>query len=403
MTAPQARRSVPEEGAARGGAVPHPTGRETQMNAIIDHSRFLAIYLMTMSHMPHATPVMNGYVRDFWNMGWAEYLVLFTGDGVARISAPLLGLFSGYLAVRSIAKRGAGDLLRTRFRTLLIPAWIWSVAMLALWFLTGLAKGDLRNWFAIFDDYGADAVLGIFRMPLNYSMHYVIDLFKCSLLFVVVEAALRHVARFRPVNAPAVYMTIAVVGAAALTFGTLDLTSPYQPGLNEESFLPRSDLFLFFFVGIGLARGGMEAPKAIEQVVARMTPLRFAAVFAAFSLAAVSWRALVELHEIWPLALAGLLLFVVRITGSVLMACTVIWGRRAFDWLNVSSLFAFRLFCIHALVFSVIGSLIELAHIDLAPPLIFMTGLMVFPLIAVAVTWASLKLQDMTPLRGVKI
>lgn len=373
------------------------------MNAIINHSRFLAIYLMTMSHMPYATPVMSGYVRDFWNMGWAEYLVLFTGDGVARISAPLLGLFSGYLAVRSIARHGAGDLLRTRFRTLLIPAWIWSAAMLALWFVTGALKGDLAHWFAIFDDYGADAVLGIFRMPINYSMHYVIDMFKCSLLFVAVEAGLRYVGRFRPVNAPAVYMTIAVIGAAALTFGTLDVTSRFQPGLNEESFLPRSDLFLFFFIGIGLARGGMEAPRMIEQVVARMTPLRFTAVFAAFALAAVSWRALTELQEIWPLALAALLLFVVRITGSVLMACTVIWGRRAFDWLDVSSIFAFRLFCIHALVFSVITSMVEALHIDLAPPLHFMTGMIIFPLISVAATWASLKLQDMTPLRGVKI
>lgn len=373
------------------------------MNAIINHSRFLAIYLMTMSHMPLSVKIMNGYVQDFWNMGWAEYLVLFTGDGVARISAPLLGLFSGYLAVRSIAKRGAGDLLRTRFRTLLIPAWIWSAAMLALWFVTGALKGDLGHWFGIFDDYGADAVLGIFRMPVNYSMHYVIDMFKCSLLFVAVEAALRYAERFRPVNAPAIYATLAVIGAAALTFGTLDVASMQQPGLNEENFLVRSDLFLFFFIGIALARGGVSVPSAIEGMVARLTPLQLIGVIAVFTLTAVSWRALVATQSLGPVTLGALLLFAVRISGSVLMACLVVRARRVFDWLDVSSLLAFRLFCIHALVFSVMASMVEILHIDLAPPLNFMIGMLVFPLAAVAVAWASLKLQDRTPLRGVKI
>lgn len=373
------------------------------MNPTIANTRLVAIFLMTMSHLPGSIVVLNGFAEAFGSLGPGKLVALLTGDGVARISAPMLGLFSGWLAIRSMSRVGGAALLKARVVSLLLPAWFWSFVMIALWFMMGLMKGDLSGFSDTMARYGFDAIFGVFKFPANYAMHYVIDLFQCSLLLVALEGVQRLFAGIRDRQVAMFYLVLAIVGSLALTFGTLDPASKAQPGLNQDSILVRSDLFLFFFAGVALAKIGSNVPALIERFAARISLPLLALLIVVFVTSALTWRALVVTTDPLLVACGAMMLFVVRITGSALMACAVVALQPAFARLNLPDRFAFRLFCIHAVVFSAMEPIFRWTKADLSNSLIYMEALFLFPLVGAIVAWASLALQDRTALRDLRI
>lgn len=99
------------------------------------------------------------------------------------------------------------------------------------------------HWLA-----GLGHVLGLDGWPANSPLHNLIGLFKCALILPLLASVFGFMG-----TRTAFAMVLAGTGFLVLS----DLNSGH-PGLNQASYLPRSDLFLFFFVEVFVARQGAD-------------------------------------------------------------------------------------------------------------------------------------------------
>lgn len=146
-------------------------------------ARVLCIFFVVYAHTYIGQPQAAALAFDL--DGAINLLKLILRDGFARVSVPLLGLISGYLAVDSYRKRGHRDIVRRKLDSLIYPMVLWSAAMLAVYAAAGLASGDtafLReelpgSWLG-----WLNALLGISQAPFNGPLHFLRDVFVCFLL-----------------------------------------------------------------------------------------------------------------------------------------------------------------------------------------------------------------------------
>ncbi|KRB82786.1 hypothetical protein ASE00_12235 [Sphingomonas sp. Root710] len=115
-------------------------------------------------------------------MGSAQDVLRWTVvDLFGRGAVPLLSLVSGWLVAGSLAKRGSGDFLRSKARTVLLPMVMWNAIAIVLVVGAG-AVGWVRA--PLFGDaiWMADNLLNLTRAgDINVQTAFLRDLFLCML------------------------------------------------------------------------------------------------------------------------------------------------------------------------------------------------------------------------------
>jgi len=271
--------------------------------------------------------------------------VRFLQDGVARIASPLLGLISGYLALMTYRKSGAVRFIAKRFRRLYVPAVIWSVAFVAVMELTGLILGDAGYARAIIGPLMVGTFLGLDGWPANSPLHYLIDLFKCALLLPVV-LAINRIAGMR----------VAGIGVmAAAVFLVLSDLNSWHPGLNQATFLPRSDLFLFFFAGVYIAYRGHDISQLAQRTVLATPRAAAVGAFLVFVGTALSWQYVASIGTTASSLSAYGILIATRIIGAGLAIYVLVTLKlkARFSMPAGNDRLTFAVFCSHAIIFQV--------------------------------------------------
>lgn len=146
----------------------------------IDSVRYLMIVGIVLLHVPPYVPVEAVGTGLFeWWLAWVQH-------GVFRAAVPVLTAISGFLLFRAGLERDFTRLLVKKTRTLLVPLIVFNlpvalaVAVLQ-WrgggvhdFSHGLYPPTATGW--------ADALLGLWAIPVNPALHFLRDLYVVSLL-----------------------------------------------------------------------------------------------------------------------------------------------------------------------------------------------------------------------------
>ncbi|NJO37991.1 MAG: acyltransferase [Rhizobiales bacterium] len=317
----------------------------------IDLIRLIGIWFMVTAHIGATglSELVSG-----------QPLYLFLIDGLSRLSSPVLGFISGYFAFRSVTTDGPARIIARKGRSLLLPFLLWSFIYVAL--LTGvrlLETGRLDLALFLSNEFW-----GLTAWPGNFPLHYLIDLFKCLML---AGAAFWLLSRFGIARGTALRI---IFGTAMLLFVVLTLAdlNHEHPGRHRDDVLPRTDLVLFFFLGLAYAGASSDGIMKVADRPAVM--LLLGVVFVASSMI---WADLLK-HETGTLAYAlGVVLhFACRIAGGVLLFALIqrlpTIGQAA--GLAMRRL-AFRIFVSHFIVFSALSSVIDLGPLMAASPLLF--------------------------------
>jgi len=285
------------------------------------------------------------YLVDGYPLGT---LLVIVQDGFGRISSPLLGLFSGYFAVRNLEDRPYSDVVSKRFRSLYMPAVLWSAIYFAVRMAAALAAsfmGDGSHLRTELDDLTFNSFFGITSWPLNGPLHYLIDLFKCVLFVPVFLFVLDRLGRKGYV--------VAVLSFFAL-FIAFDFNH-YSSGFNNHNILPRADLFLFFSVGV-YARHiwGGDIMQTLERFALHRRAL-IVLVAAIFLLGSLHWRWLTEFDNAFVVWSGILLGIVVRISGCLLIVSGLhLIALVAEKGIVIPESLTFRYFCTHMITFFVV-------------------------------------------------
>jgi Acyltransferase family len=304
------------------------------------------------------------FVQDFYDLVFVQHqlpylvdgyplgtLLVIVQDGFGRISSPLLGLFSGYFAVRNFESRPYSDIVSKRFRSLYVPAVLWSAIYFAVRLAAAFASslmGDGSHLRTEIHDLTFNSFFGITSWPLNGPLHYLIDLFKCVLFLPVFLYLLDRLGRKGYAVA---------VSALFAVFIAFDFNH-YSSGFNNHNILPRADLFLFFSVGVYARHiwGG-----DILQTLQRFSLQRrshIVLVAAVFLLGALHWRWLTEFDNA-ALVWAGVLLgMAVRIAGCLLLVSGLHYiALVARKGIVIPETLTFLYFCTHLITFFVVKNI----------------------------------------------
>jgi len=115
-----------------------------------------------------------------------EYVKAFFAHGVFRASVPVLTVMSGYLIFATKLYTKPVKLLKKKVSTLLIPLIVWNLPLAVLVYLIqrfGLITYDFSLALYPFDAWvWLDANVGLSRIPINYPLNFLRDLFVIALL-----------------------------------------------------------------------------------------------------------------------------------------------------------------------------------------------------------------------------
>jgi len=334
---------------------------------------------MTFAHVPFAVGLIAAGSLPLYLSASPpiSYVGLVLVDGFAKISAPLLGFMAAYFAAANLQNRTYPQLVAVRFKQLCIPAIMWSLIFFGVMIAVGYITSDLSYVRQKFSDLDINSVVGLGRFPLNYPLHYLIDLFECTLILPILAVVLK---RF------GISIFGGLVGTLVLILVATDLNHN-NPGMNIDNVLPRADLFLFFSAGLAAQR--VLGSNALDRIRIRRRGILIAVgvVFLAGSLHSRWMVAMDSEIAIWSGFFVSL---VVRISGS-LLALALLPTMRALArrGLTVDDKLTFRLLCTHAIAFYLLQPLLgwKLAGADAA------AAFLIAPFIAVCVAFAVWKTE----------
>ncbi|MBB4659490.1 hypothetical protein GGQ59_002027 [Parvularcula dongshanensis] len=276
---------------------------------------------MTLGHLKFTDPVLASALTGFE----LEQVLPWT-KALGRIAAPLLGFSSGLLLAFAVQRTRPTQLLWRRARTLLGAFIVWNGAMTLLMAAAGaFGFGSSGNPFAL------SAVLGIYAMPNNLPLHYLIDLFQC----VSVAVCTFHLFRRR----------LPLMGIVAIlgVFCAFDAAAR-----GGETWWPRPDLVLFFSLGFLLGFRCQWLLRCLAEVRGRP-----------FLIGGVSALLFVTTVYLSDGRLPIILLQ--RLSGAILALAIV--ARVDVPEGLIDQRLAFRLFCSHWVVFAVVGKILPIeAH-----------------------------------------
>ena len=310
----------------------------------VSNFRFICIFLMTFAHNNFASSMHNFGTQLPYATHHSPlyYVSLILFDGFSRISTPFLGCLTGYFVSMNLRDQSYVAVVKRRFMSLYVPVVFWSVFYFALMLAAGYATSDTNYIGHKLANLRADDFLGISEWPIDYPMHYLVNLFKCVLIAPILIFIVR---RFG-----AGILLLTVVPLFLVLVGT-DLRQGIA-GVHDNSFLPRAEILLFFSIGI-LANQSWNIPigAALERLRIKSTAM-FLVTLAVFLLGTLHWRWLVHLDGDFMKWCGFLTLLAVRISGSLLVLSLLPWLRElARRGLYCNDRLTFNLFCTHVISF----------------------------------------------------
>jgi succinoglycan biosynthesis protein ExoH len=145
----------------------------------IELLRVTCIFFIVCVHIPSPYDVGQGF-----HSGFADFIYDFFNYGLFRAATPTLSVISGYLLFSSYQLSHYPALVYKKFRTILLPAILWSTGMTFLLFAAQRMGLIERHIFNLADGNilaFADAIFGINHLPFNGPIYFLYDLFLCIL------------------------------------------------------------------------------------------------------------------------------------------------------------------------------------------------------------------------------
>lgn len=190
-------------------------------------ARVLALFLMSYVHVRPGAAVLTADAFD--GAGDVVESVLF--NVLSRGAVPLLSIVSAVLVHQTLNRKGVGDFIADKARTLLVPMVFWNAVMLAMVFAFYGATGDARllpeGWLG-----HVNALFALTDRPINTPLAFLRDVFVCAALSPLILGVLKR-------SAPAGVALIAAAIAFLYAFDT--------------PVLLREQIFVFFSMGLLLA------------------------------------------------------------------------------------------------------------------------------------------------------
>lgn len=309
----------------------------------VSNIRFISIFFMMFVHLTLYEAVSPVFDKGLFDQDFSKSVVLILVDGFGLVSAPLLGLISGFFFAANSETNPYFRLLGRRLRTLYVPVVTWSAVAALASLLTGLITADWIEMSNRIEQYDLNTLFGITSTPINGPLHFMVDLLKCILISPILIFLLkrRYYLQY--------YILVAVAAAFLLSFSS---SHDYTRGFNLDNALPRIDLFLFFSVGLYIRR------RWSDDVMSTLARFSFSssgarlALFVVFILAAGHWRWLDSLENNKMGWSAFALRMFTRVSGCLFILSFLPWIRSLAErGLYVEDRLTFYLFCTHIIVF----------------------------------------------------
>ena len=351
------------------------------MNREVNFLRFSAIFLMMLVHVPY----LADYVRP--GLSWRPPSSSSRcSTGLGRISAPLIGLVSGYFCVAMLASRGPVGFVERKVQTLLVPLLFWTIADILILMLVWVATGG-DYYRQIWSTTPAEAI-GLFEQPVNYPLYYLADLFKCCLVFVGVSLAAagarvgraelrRDAGRMRRGGVSGDNLCDCFSAGIAVCGEGAGLRLAFRP-----------DLALFFFLGAALAAEGKTMADLFGFFRRRVGAAGVAGLLGlTVLLALLSVEVSTRLGDASVSSIA--LDVVKRFVGAGFLLALVAWMSERGLVASVTNRLSFRMFCTHVIFYQVFITSGFRPNTDLRA----VVFLLAYPVAATALAWLSLELQ----------
>jgi len=231
-------------------------------SARIRVARVVCIFFVIFTHMTVGAPDQRAIVTSAWQEAVLVFKLILH-DGFARVSVPLLGVISGYLTTRTLARQSYGQTVVRKLRSIYLPMVLWSVAMMAAYVLLALATRDpgfLQKHLAL-DGLGwLNALFALTDKPFNGPLYFLRDLFLCFLILPLLLLAARRIP------------LLSFLGAATV-FGFNDQLVALQETHGVTVFM-RPAIPALFLVGLLVGSGyGARHYATFERLVGRALPL----------------------------------------------------------------------------------------------------------------------------------
>lgn len=335
-------------------------GRQTETAglrpATIDLLRIMLIVLMISIHIPwKVDPAIGAGIKQFISGGgWTvlpfdpvQHGMLWLRLGLAGGSVSMLTIISAWLMVSSLERRGALQILHGKTQSLLKPYLGWCIAF-------GLAFVAVRG-----DWPGLGAIFGIGRWPLNFPLHFLLDLFLVSAIFLFAYPLLRGRS-----------WTMAAFGFLLGGYTLYAGSGVADFGANGMSLLPRAAIVFLFFVGAASHQLLDRLFRAPERLTSAPVLAGLGLLVAGFSYVKLMNNMVVP--EVSPIV-AGLL-FLLDCAGRLVAGLFMLGvAMRLTMWrpIRVNRKMPFRIFCSHAIMLFLLTELRLFAKIGSDDLLVF--------------------------------
>lgn len=195
--------------------------------------RPVLILFIIIAHMPGSfyRPDTLSVEPVFLNVLWAT----LTGT-LAMAALPTLSLISGYLAIDTLQKRGAGQFVHNKVTRLFIPMLIWSFPAAILVYMKQKAGYPDRPDLALYPfsvSGWADAITAVRKIPANPPLYFLRELFIACLLLPAYAFLLRYRGLALAILAVMFYLVVTRYNAILLF---------------------RLDIYFYFFLGAFASR-----------------------------------------------------------------------------------------------------------------------------------------------------
>ena len=284
-------------------------------NQTISNLRFLCIFAMLFVHVEVADDliIIDHKPITLTDSHPLSMVILIFKDGFGRVSAPLLGFLSGFFVSANLQHRSYPEIIVHRLRTLYLPLVVWSSILVGIKLVGAYAISDTDMLSRIIGTLDANSFLGLAHWPLNYPLHYLVDLFKCILFLPVLLYLLD---RF------GLSVFVVLIGCIFLALVASDPNQTTR-GFNDHNMLPRADLFLFFCVGLLVQRErGSDIIGTLNWLSVHHS-WGLIALGWVFLVGAVHWRWLATMDDGLAIWSGFILLMATRVSGCLLVLATL--------------------------------------------------------------------------------
>ena len=255
-------------------------------------ARVLCIFFMFYTHINvnEMAPLIKG-LRVF------DYFQIIFTSTLGRSSVALLSVISGYLTVFSLTKTDYGQFIIKRCRSLLIPLGLWCAVFIlfvicADWIKEGYLEDTLKGGFSLLSL--PDLLFGITQSPANLPLHFLRDIFICSLLApVMIEAYNRSKVLF--IFMSALYFILGCISMIFISptiflFYVIGIVFAYEgvPKIGRKNIIGATFVLLFAGLVTVNLELGILIQNAVEnepKVMASLFIIRFPCAIVFWSLA----------------------------------------------------------------------------------------------------------------------